>query len=92
MDIQKKIEKQIKGKEKQLETIKKAKDGISKSEDKDMEEDDKFKNWVNPFYKRKWKPIRDTYAFAFATMHEVNVENEINELKKLLKPTTTSKS
>ena len=92
MDIKAKIERQIKDKEKQLENIRKAKEGIRKSEDNDMEEDDKFKNWINPFYKRKWKPTRDTFAFAFTTMHEVNVENEIEELNKLLKPTTTSKS
>ena len=92
MDTLKKIEKHIRKKEKQVEQMRKKKESITKSEDKDIKEDNKLKNIINPFYKRKWNPRRDTISYAVATMLEVKIGTEIKELKKLLKPTASPKS
>lgn len=83
MNLKKKIEKKIKEKERKLELIKKAEKRIGKKEDENIEEDLKFKNLINPFYKQKHRFLFGGNIFLIVL--QAQTEAEIEELRKMLK-------
>lgn len=90
MDLSEKIKKKIQDKEMQLDKIKSAHKKYEDKNWKNLDEDLKFKNCINPFYKKKY---HDTFGADLALIGlQVGIEREIQELKELLKPTTTEKS
>ncbi len=85
MSLKNKIEKKIKEKELQLETLKKSHKNYQDQNMKNFDEDMKFKNTINPFYKRKYKSsVAGDIGIMFV---ECNLEKEIKELKELLNTT-----
>lgn len=83
MKIEEKIKKKIKEKEKHLKRIKRFSKKCEKEEEHNLNEDFKFLNSINPFYKSKsFKSFNKSVSL---TIMEVDTEKEINDLKELLK-------
>ena len=85
MNIEQKIEKQIKEKEKQIKTLEETQKLVNEQDSKNFSEDIKFINAINPFYKKKWNPSNNTYSMIFIITLQAKLKDEIKELKELLR-------
>jgi hypothetical protein len=83
--IKAKILKKIKELERQRENIKEFEKKATEEESNKFEEDLKFINAMNPFYKKKHSFHKETTIMLTSVVMEAGIEKEINELKELLK-------
>lgn len=83
--LEKKIRLEIKSLQKQLRRIKRLDAKFLAEEDKLIDEDFKFLNAINPFYKQKFNSKKSTMRLLLTAIKQTDLEIEIERLQKLIK-------